>query len=255
MASPRLRPPIVAAFSGDASARGPVEFGLAASRASGAPLVVVNVAHGAHHEALGHLERELEHSGIRDVETRVFEDRSASRGLAQATDALEPQLIVVGSSDRGALGTVFVGTTTERVIHASVCPVAITPCGYTRPENGVQVIGAAYVPSAEGRAAVAAAAALGRAGAARVQVLTVADGEDDGEHQAALADLLDGVEYELEVLTGDPATELIAASRTVDLLIMGSCAHGRRRAVMLGSVSRMVADQCACPLLILARRP
>ena len=74
------RPPIIAAFSADSAAREPVEFGLAASRVTGAPLIVVTVTHGdvathhalrssadaphgAHHEALQHLEREFEQRG------------------------------------------------------------------------------------------------------------------------------------------------------------------------------------------------
>src|SRR4051794_32209986 len=152
MASTELRPPILAAFSADSAAREPIEFGLAACRVTGAPLIVVTVAHGdvathytlrtsadapggAHLRALEHLEKEFEQRGVRDVELRIFEDRSTARGLAHAMDALEPELIVLGSSQRGALGAVLLGTTTERVIHDSACPVAIVPHGYVRPEN------------------------------------------------------------------------------------------------------------------------
>jgi nucleotide-binding universal stress UspA family protein len=300
MASTELRPPIIAAFSAESAAREPVEFGLAASRVTGAPLVIVTVAHGdvatqhalrstadvsqgAHRNAIEHLERELERRGIRDVEIRSFEDRNTARGLAQAMDALEPELIVLGSSHRSAVGSVCIGTTTERVIHDSACPVAITPHGYERPENGVQVIGAAYSPTPEGREAVAAAAALARAGGVRVRIITAVD-----EHHAAdqshglmasqhgdvnisevkaetaratneadmaevIAELMTGVEHEVDVLVSDPAAALIAASKHVDLMIMGSRGLGPKRAVMLGSVSRKVSQQCACPLLVLPR--
>src|SRR3954451_16860202 len=142
MASSELRPPIIAAFSCDTAAREPVEFGLAASRVTGAPLIIINVAHGdpathhalrstgdaphgAHHDALIHLERELQQRGLADVQIRTFEDRSVARGLAQAMDALDPELIVMGSSPRGAVGAALLGTNAERVIHDSACPVAI----------------------------------------------------------------------------------------------------------------------------------
>ena len=69
----------------------------------------------------------------------------------------------------------LLGTTTERVIHDSACPVAVVPHGYTRPENGVQTIGAAYAPTPEGRDAVAAAAALARAGGVQLRIITVAE--------------------------------------------------------------------------------
>src|SRR5215210_2614432 len=147
---PELRPPIIAAFSADSAGLESVDFGLAASRVTGAPLIIVTVAHGdvathhslrssgdaphgAHADTLRHLQSGLEKRGLRDVEVRIFEDRSTARGLAQAMDVLEPELIVLGSSRRGALGSVLLGTTTERVIHDSACPVAIVPHGYVRP--------------------------------------------------------------------------------------------------------------------------
>jgi nucleotide-binding universal stress UspA family protein len=269
--TPRRPPPIIAAFSADSAAREPVEFGLAACSVTGAPLIIVSVTHGdvathhalrssadaphgAHREALQHLERELNQRGVHNVDLRVFEDRSTARGLAHAMDALEPELIVLGSSRRGAVGAVLLGTTTERVIHDSACPVAIVPHGYLRPENGVQTIGAAYAPTPEGREAVAAAAALARVGDVKLKVITVAEGDDtEAEVTAAVADLVPGVTCEIDVLVDDPAEGLIAASKLVDLLIMGSRALAPKRAVMLGSVSRKVADHCACPLLILPR--
>src|SRR3954452_22601858 len=103
---PHPQPPIVAAFSADSAAREPVEFGLAACRLTGAPLVIVTVAHGdvathhtlrsssdaphgSHRDALRHLEQELKQRGVGDVDLRIFEDRSTARGLAHAMDALE----------------------------------------------------------------------------------------------------------------------------------------------------------------------
>jgi nucleotide-binding universal stress UspA family protein len=300
MASKDSQPPIIAAFCTDSAAREPVEFGLAASRVTGAPLIVVTVAHGdvathhalrasadaphgAHADALEHLRRELEARGVLDVDMRVFEDRNTARGLAHAVDALEPELIVLGSSRRGTLGTLLLGATTERVIHDSACPVAVVPHGYAPPENGVKTIGAAYAPTPEGREAVAAAAALARAGGVTLRVIAVADDDHSadqsyglmaGQHREitpeeekaerrrvtaeaglaeAVAELAAGVEHELDVLVNDPAEGLIAASKVVDLLVMGSRALAPRRAVMLGSVSRKVADHAACPLLILPR--
>jgi nucleotide-binding universal stress UspA family protein len=144
------------------------------------------------------------------------------------------------------------------------------------------MIGAAYAPTPQGREAVAAAAALARAGDVEMRVIAVA--EDDHADQShgltaaqhhevspeeekaerrrasteagvaeAVAELVSGVKYEIDVLVNDPAGGLIAASKFVDLLIMGSRARAPKRALMLGSVSRKVADHCACPLLILPR--
>ena len=57
----------------------------------------------------------------------------------------------------------------------------------------------------------------------------------------------------MDVLAEDPADALIAASRHVDLLVMGSRARGPKRAVVLGSVSRRVAGGAVCPVLVLPR--
>lgn len=69
----------------------------------------------------------------------------------------------------------------------------------------------------------------------------------------ALAEVAGGVDAEMDVLYNEPADGLIAASRHVDLLVMGSRAQGPRRAAVFGSVSRKVAEESACPVLILPR--
>jgi nucleotide-binding universal stress UspA family protein len=292
---PNTRAPVVAAFDAAAGVREPVEFGIAASEVTGAPLIVAVVQEGGpltrhvvgeldegdEERSLKHLREDLRRRRLEDVEIRTFEDRTAARGLARALDELQPALIVLGSSKRSAIGSAFVGTTAERVIHASSCPVAVVPKGYQRPEGGVKVIGAAYSQSDEGREALHAAGSLARSGGARVKAILVLDpshaedqqrsmmagqhhvtstaGDDaavqrlsqEGELNEAIAQL--GVEAESDVLIGDPADMIVAASQTVDLLIMGSRGLGPKRAVLLGSVSRKVAERAACPVVILPR--
>jgi nucleotide-binding universal stress UspA family protein len=298
-ADPHPRAPIVAAFSPESAAREPVEFGLAASRVTGAPLIIVAVMHGGplvHLDAgaigesegdyaatVRHLELDLERRGIFDADIRVFEDNTPARGLARALDELDPELIVLGSTRRGKVGSVLLGTTGERVVHASGCPVAIVPNGYTRPADGVQLIGAAFSPTEEGREALHAAAILARAGRARLRSIIVLEAHHAGEQspglmagqhhdvspaegeaarhrlaaeaelRAATAEAAEGVEAEVDVLFGEPADGLVAASELVDLLVMGSRGLGPKRSVLLGGVSRKVAARAACPVLILPR--
>lgn len=278
---PNTRAPVVAAFDAATGVREPVEFGIAASDVTGAPLIIAVVHTGDKESTLEPLRVDLQRRGLDEVEIRTFEDRTAARGLARALDEVQPALIVLGSSKRSAIGSVFVGTTAERVIHASSCPVAVVPKGYERPEGGVKVIGAAYSPSDEGREALQAAASLARAGGARVRAIMVLDPKHAGEQSssmmagqhhstsasegdAAVERLSDeaelnevvaklGVEAETDVLVADAADGLVAASQNVDLLIMGSRGLGPKRAVLLGSVSRRVAERSACPVVILPR--
>jgi nucleotide-binding universal stress UspA family protein len=284
------RAPVVAAFAPGPAAHEPIDFGLAACRITGAPLVVVAVQHGVplmndvvfdHDDEISRLREALVRQGIRDPDIRVFDDSTPARGLARALDEIKPELIVLGASRRGKPR--MLGTTAQRVIGASACPVAIVPTGYRRPDGGVQLIGAAYSPSEEGRQALSAAVTLARAAGVRVRAITVLDpdhaaeqshglmaeqhhevsttegvaarGRVTSEHEikAMLDEIADGVDVEIDELVNDPAEGLLAAAQHVDMLVMGSRALGPKRAVLLGSVSRKVVAAAACPVLVLPR--
>jgi len=293
--------PVLAAFSPEAGAREPVEFAVAASRITGAPLIIVVVVDTGSPVRLGgkttdeaptlpdglaapvrHLQSELENRGI-PVEIRAFEDSTAARGLARAIDELDPELVVVGATSRGERGSVLLGTTAGRVIHASACPVAVVPHGYTRPEGGVRVVGAAYTHSAEGADALRAAASLARSGGVALRVITVVEpkymqeeanrlmaeqhhavGSEaqsaararldiEAQMHAAVAEVAGDLEVDVDLMVDEPVRALAAASAHVDLLVMGSRALGPRRAVVLGSVSRRVIERAVCPVVVIPR--
>ncbi|MDA0181366.1 universal stress protein [Solirubrobacter phytolaccae] len=185
------RSPVIAAFSPDTGAREPVEFGVAASRVTGAPLVVVVVVDtgslhvhfgadeaptlpGSIAESVRHLEHDLERRGI-VAEIRPFEDSTAARGLARAIDECSPELVVVGSTSRAPRGAMLLGTTAERVIHVSESPVAVVPNGYVRPDGGVATIGVALPTQPESDEVLRVAGSLARTGGAKLRVLTVID--------------------------------------------------------------------------------
>jgi len=241
-----------------------------------------DVAEGDYDRTIEHMRQGLLRRGLRDVEVRVFHDHTAARGLARALDELDPELIVVGSTRRAALASGLLGTTAERVIHASACPVAVVPHGYEAPAEGVRTIGAAFTPTAEGREALEAAAVLARAGGVRLRAITVVDPDHAHEEaglmaaqhhdtppeageaargrlgteaaiREAVAEVAEGIDSEVDVLVNDPADGLVAASGNVDLLVMGSRALGPKRAIVMGSVSRKVVDRAACPVLVLPR--
>jgi nucleotide-binding universal stress UspA family protein len=271
--------PVIAAFAPSKSEQAPIEFGAAAGRVTGAPLVVVHVG-GDEAQPIDQLRAELERRGV-EARIEVIEERSVAGGLEKAIERFKPQLVVLGSSTRGKLGHVLMGSTAERVIHEAACPVAVVPHGYARPENGVQTIGAAFSQSPEGHEALEAAAVMARRGGVRLRAITVLEGameqhgglmaeqhrDVDGREgqqtrqrlgaqaalKAAVAELAADLDTDIDVLAQDPADALIAASRHVDLLVMGSRARGPKKAVMLGSVSRAVIDGAACPVLVLPR--
>jgi len=293
--------PVLAAFSPDTGAREPVEFAVAASRITGAPLIIVVVVDTGSRVELGntiseetptlpegiagpvrHLQSELEDRGI-PVEVRAFEDSTAARGLARAIDELEPELVVVGATSRGERGSLLLGTTAGRVIHASGCPVAVVPHGYARPDGGVRVVCAAYTQSPEGDDALRAAASLARSAGVTLRVITVVEPkymqeeanrlmaeqhhavgaesqaaartrlDIEARTRAAVAEVAGDLDADVDLMIDEPVRALAAASAHVDLLVMGSRALGPRRAVVLGSVSRRVIERAVCPVVVIPR--
>jgi nucleotide-binding universal stress UspA family protein len=70
------------------------------------------------------------------IEVRSIADVSASRALHELAETEAADLIVVGSTGRGKVGQTLPGTTAERLLHGSPCPVAVAPLGYpTRPPS------------------------------------------------------------------------------------------------------------------------
>lgn len=63
------------------------------------------------------------------------------------------------------------------------------------------------------------------------------------------------VDVEYEVVRGDPATALLAASRDADLLVIGTRSTGNGSPMMLGAVSQDVAVHANCAVLLVPRSP
>jgi nucleotide-binding universal stress UspA family protein len=287
--------PILVGYDPGSADRAPVQFGVAAARFTGAPLIVVcaytdsvvvgQMGHGHMHEELGgdadqaleHIRIELGREGIR-VECMPSPGKSAPHALHQAAEERDAGLLVVGSSNRGRAGRLLPGSTAERLMHGAPCPLAIVPAGWTAG-GGLRTLGVAYAETPEGRLALSSAVALARRAGAKLRVLTAVKpheiGKVGGEGPAkestgydatgtasqdverhileAVAADGGGVDVETDISVQDPADFLIAASENVDLLVCGSRGYGPRRAVLLGGVSRRVASESACPVIVLAR--
>jgi nucleotide-binding universal stress UspA family protein len=268
LADPQEQAPILVAFSPGSARPEPVEFGLAASRLTGAPMVAVTVQRAgalatrfagplddrpAAPRTFEHMRLDLRRRSV-DIEVRVAEARTVAGGLAEAIEELEPGLVVLGSTRRARAGSVLMGRVAKHVVNDAPCPVAIVPSGYEATQAGVQVLGAAFAPTTGGVSALSVAGALARAGGARLRAITVTDGvrpEADSELRAAVSEHAPGVAVEVDVIVhDDPARALVTASSDLDILVMGPRAGGGHR---LGNVSRQVADRAGCPILTLPR--
>jgi len=288
--------PILVGYDPRSADRAPVQFGIAAARFTGAPLIIAcayshsvvigQMGHGSMHEdlgseagdALGHIRTELSRDHHVRAECISLPGSSAPSALHRAAEERDAGLLVVGSSRRGRLGRIVPGSTAERLMHGAPCPLAIVPSGW-EAGGGLHTLGVAYTNTPEGHEALHGAMVLARRAGAKLRVLTAVKPHTYGkvagslpgsegttydasaaESQQATERILDeaaadgsGVEVEADVSVQDAADFLIAASGGVDLLVCGSRGYGPKRAVLLGGVSRRVATESVCPVIVLAR--
>jgi nucleotide-binding universal stress UspA family protein len=271
--------PILVAFSPDSADHGPVNFAAAAGRLTGAPLVVVAVGDSG---TAASLESKLGARGV-SVTVRAVEHEKPAHAVTDAVEELSPALVVVGSTRRGRLGRVLLGSTAEHVMKGSPCPVVVVPRGHDEPTGGMRTVGAAFVPTASGRETLRSAALLARSARGRLIAVMVLSPKHAGEQspglmaaahhdhdvsediaareriaaedalREALAASAADLDAEPDVVFRDPEDGLVAASGRLDLLVMGSAHHGPAGAVALGGVARKVTARSACPVLVLPR--
>ena len=186
--------PILVGYDPRTADREPVNFGVAAARLTGAPLVVACVHVGPRPLAvsagqplsyaivpaddslvsdcshtLRQLEEELEAEGVSADYLKLPGD-SAARALNEAAEAHQAGVLVVGSGRRNRAPKVL-GSTAERLVHGAPCPIAVVPHRWAAGE--VETIGVAFVDSKEGREALRGAHALARRMGATLRVITV----------------------------------------------------------------------------------
>ena len=64
------------------------------------------------------------------LETRTVPGHSPAHGLHVLSEEVEADLVVVGSAKRGSSGQVRAGSTGDRLLNGSPCPVAVAPVGF-----------------------------------------------------------------------------------------------------------------------------
>jgi nucleotide-binding universal stress UspA family protein len=280
--------PIVAGVDGTGSGLDAVALAARLARATGDPLIVACVypratRSGGDDAAAGEaaakaLEPTRELLGDLTVEYRTTASSSPARGLAELAEGEDAATVVVGSHRRGAFGRVASGSTAERLLHGSGCPVTVAPRGYRRQgESQLRRIGVAFVDTPDGREAVRHAADLAARSGLPLTVLSVVTVhhtwfvpetvrpeeetvpvEVRKEYQEALdralAELPDGVRATGELRYGEVVDELaMVGERGVDLLVCGSRGYGPVRRVLLGTVSAALVRQAAVPVLVVPR--
>ena len=201
---------------------------------------------------------------------------SPARSLHDLAEREQADLIVVGSSERGALGRLTAGSTAHSLLSGAPCPVAVAPAGYAeRPEQRLETMGVAYDGRPESDVALESAIDLARSAGARLHLVTLAYPPDRpflGEgpapvdvtamlesitkkmqpvQDAAMARISDDVEHSGQVFA-DPQVALVDVEG-VDVMVMGSRNYGPLRRVLLGSLARQVMSSAPWPVIVVPR--
>ncbi len=209
-----------------------------------------------------------------EVEYRSVASSSAAHGLHDLAEAEHAAVIVVGSGRSGPRHRLFAGSTADRLLAGSVCPVAVAPAGMPATPGEQGRIGVAYVDTPDGRAALAEAAGLARRIGLALRLYTVvATGEAarpflvgaDAECafietaretyeqslEKAAATVTD-VEVDWQVLEGE-VVERLSELDEVDALFCGSRGYGPARRVVLGGVSTRLMRRARRPVVVVPR--
>ena len=209
------------------------------------------------------------------VTTEAIANTSPAHALHALSEDIGAALVVVGSTHHGPVGRVVPGSTGERLLHGSPCPVAIVPRGYAEA-GPIRSVGVGYDGSEESEVALAAACLVARRFGASLRVIRIYDAtrfsspalmtvpgevtvhEDHEKHQRegldeAVAALPAELHAETVFVAGAPGPELAAQTEHVDLMVVGSRGYGPRAAVLLGGVTHTVLRKAHCPVIVLPR--
>jgi nucleotide-binding universal stress UspA family protein len=213
------------------------------------------------------------------AEIKAIAHPSPAHGLHDLAEAVDAGLIVVGSTHTGRAGRVVPGSTAERLLHGSPCPVAVAPRGFAqRSVREPQIVGCGFDGSVSAQHALKTAHRIAAATGARLRVIRVFrplafdEPPQKGVPMGGISyndKLRDRAEEELDEAVealegeprgerffdvGDPGKALGEASENLDLLVLGSRGYGPMHSVLVGGVAGRVVRDAACPVIVLPRR-
>jgi nucleotide-binding universal stress UspA family protein len=212
------------------------------------------------------------------LQFRTTAGHSPAHGLHVLSEELAADLVVVGSSNRAERGRVQAGSTGERLLNGSPCPVAVAPQGFAEEADTPRVIGVAYDGSEESRAALTEANALAMYFEATLRLIMAVPPLELGWSAAAfagatgdeirqqrhesfrqqLAEAAESLPPETRAATtlvaGRPSEVLVdEAEKGIHVLVMGSRSYGPIRRVMVGSTAIEIMRIAPCPVTVIPR--
>ena len=284
---------IAVGVDGRAEARDAVCLGMMIGKASGGEVMLVTVDTAPPisvpprpdwtemRARMGKVLSELADSLAPGARTIVETDSSVPHGLERVVSGEHRDLLVVGSSRRARHGRARIGRRTRQLLGEVRCALAVAPRGLCAVgPRQLSVVGVGYDGSPEASEALRVAGQLASAAGARLRLRVVADdrfpyvgwtprsGPDVQEIWDALIEpnveslredaeravRATGADTSVDVRLGSPPAELIALSRQVDLLVIGSRHWGTAR-LLLGCTGEELMHDARCSVLVVPRPP
>jgi len=211
------------------------------------------------------------------LEVRTVASPSAAGALHVEAERERAKVIVVGSTHRGPMGRLLLGTVTQEVIDAAPCAVAVAPTGLgTGRALRFSKVGVGFDDTPAAYDALEVARFLAHAAQAELHLIWAAQLVARALPLAATgylqpnyyAEVRAGVEERLEraaapiredmvvrtsIVGGGTTDALLEQSDHLDLLVLGSRGYGPVQRVLLGSVSKSVVNAARCPVLLVPR--
>lgn len=242
------------------------------------PFPIVLSRHATMHEECERLLRADRDAIAPEARIRAVPSVSPALALRHAVEHEHADLLVLGSAHGTETGRVHAGRHARQLLHDAPCAVALTATGFATHPTELRRIVVGFDSSPEAAAALALARLLATAAGSRLHVLTAVDPMPPAASGgfAAMAYLAqdwdaivelrrrqaralldetiasaDGIEA--EVADGDPGMALCDASRTADLVIVGSRHWGPLARLVLGGTGEYVVRHAHCPVLLVPR--
>ena len=198
-----------------------------------------------------------------------FSDQCAARGVSFTSEiqtgipsdlisraAIAHDIVVVSRAGYGRIHSQdAVDSLAAPVIRASVRPVLVAGKEF-QEEGDIRNILVAYDGSAHAARSLLAAAELSARPGVQCTLVTVAPSEDLGHEILSLAEAFlrhHGISPQKQILINSKPSDALcdlAASKDVDLVIMGAYGHSPIREVLFGSTTERILAHCAVNVVL-----
>ncbi|MCY7345669.1 MAG: universal stress protein [Pyrinomonadaceae bacterium] len=203
-----------------------------------------------------------------NVKTEALAD-TPHWALIKETEKWKPDLVVVGSHGRSALGRMILGSVSQKILYEAQCSVRIARGRTLIADTPIRlVLGADGSPDSE--AMLDAVAARNWREGTQVKLITAAEpffqyGFDPDEQMSQIRELQNsavkklnevGLEVTPIIKEGDPKHILLREAEAwgADCILLGAKGHRLLERFLIGSVSSAVAARAHCSVEIVRNR-